>query len=516
MQMKMQQSRTPNIVLMSKFEASANLSGNKELKKFIDYITRKDAIKEKNEQELSQKETAELQRIEKALEKMSHDTDQSVIEDVHTMDKYLDYMTRKKAILQTEEPALEGVFSSFKKEIRHEDVEKVKKEVASAEKTNSVMFQDVVSFKTEFLEELGYYNPKTGELNDQPLYEATKAMMEKMQEKEDLVDPFWFASIHRNTQHIHIHITCMERENTREMKMYNGQLQARGKRKQSTLDDMIFTFGSKMLNRAEEFSRISDLRNKITFELTPMVRNSFLRLFEENRRRETEEEKRIEKKMQEILDEFPYSAKGYNDRKVSDQLRSKIDDVTEYLTKDNPKRKEYDAMTKKIDLLYQKTYGKRYNPKKYYEKRRKDLNARMGNVFVKQVKVIQRQQKNGQEDVESIRQALERIDEKSNSRIGQNDFKTKHGLERYERIKQKRQEERERGEREYQEKHEQYLAKQEQISRRRNFYKIHHALREISYNLNNDLEKYRAMRDYEMAQRAVEREQHRMQMGYDF
>ena len=69
MQMEMQQSRTPNIVLMSKFEASANLSGNKELKKFIDYITRKDAIKEKNEQELSQKETAELQRIEKALEK---------------------------------------------------------------------------------------------------------------------------------------------------------------------------------------------------------------------------------------------------------------------------------------------------------------------------------------------------------------------------------------------------------------------------------------------------------------
>ncbi len=30
-----------------------------------------------------------------------------------------------------------------------------------------------------------------------------------MQEKEELVDPFWFATIHRNTEHIHIHVTAM-------------------------------------------------------------------------------------------------------------------------------------------------------------------------------------------------------------------------------------------------------------------------------------------------------------------
>ncbi len=42
----------------------------------------------------------ELARIEKALEKIEQETDQPVIKDLREMDKYIDYMTRKKAILE--------------------------------------------------------------------------------------------------------------------------------------------------------------------------------------------------------------------------------------------------------------------------------------------------------------------------------------------------------------------------------------------------------------------------------
>ncbi len=43
------------------------------------------------------------------------------------------------------------------------------------------------------------------------------------------------------------------------------------------------------------------------------------------------------------------------------------------MTKDNPKRKEYDRMTKEIDELYQTTYGKRYNPQEYYLNKKKKI-----------------------------------------------------------------------------------------------------------------------------------------------
>lgn len=68
-----------------------------ELQKFVDYIARQEAIRKDNiDHEYSKDELDELSRIEKALSIMEKESDQPVIKDIMQMDKYIDYMTRKK------------------------------------------------------------------------------------------------------------------------------------------------------------------------------------------------------------------------------------------------------------------------------------------------------------------------------------------------------------------------------------------------------------------------------------
>ena len=106
--------------------------------------------------------------------------------------------------------------------------------------------------------------------------------MNKLNQKENLKDSLWIGTMHRNTDNIHIHVTCMERENTREMLEYDGVLQARGKRKQSTLDDMIFKFGSSILNRKNEFERISVLRKDVPLEIKQEVKDNLIQIYIKN------------------------------------------------------------------------------------------------------------------------------------------------------------------------------------------------------------------------------------------
>lgn len=58
-----------------------------------------------------------------------------------------------------------------------------------------------------------------------------------------------------------------------------------GKRKQSTLDDMIFKFGSKILDRTNEFEKISKLRKEVPLELKQSVKDSLIQLYVENNSR---------------------------------------------------------------------------------------------------------------------------------------------------------------------------------------------------------------------------------------
>lgn len=492
-----------SIILKSKFETGKSGKKNHmaELQKFVDYIARQEALrKDKQEFTLNSEELEELNRIEVALEKMEDETTQPVIKDIQQMDRYIDYMTRKKAILEnTDNEIVNGAFSYNKRFINKKDVKEIKKNVIEAKNNNSVMFQDVISFKNDFLEEHGYFNSKTGELNENILYEATKNMMDKLKKKEGLIEPFWFATIHRNTEHIHLHITCMERKNTREMMEFDGVLQARGKRKQSTLDDMIFAFGSKILDRTNEFEKLSKLRKEVPLEIKDTVKDCLIQMYVTNSKNEKIEfnNPEIEKYLKELKSDIPLNVRGY--KELPKETQSKIDKLTEYLTKDNPKRKEYDSVTKEIDELYQKTYGKRYEPNKFYENRKADFNARMGNAVVTQIKNIKKAELNNDINKFVKDNKLKLSFKYDKSKL---DLKTDFGKNQYNSF-----------EKSLKEKQEAFKQKEQLYQKKKNQFADRKDLMIISRAINDDLKMYRAKKDFERLQAQIE--QDKLRQAYE-
>lgn len=478
--------KSPGIVLVSKFETGKNNNKNKiiELQKFIDYISREEAIKDKNSnnEKYTTEEIQELARIEEALKIMSEQTEQPVIQDIVQMEKYINYMTRSKAIKEnSDHEFLNGSFSNTKRYITKDDVRDIKKSVVSAKENGSVMFQDVVSFDNDFLEQEGLYNKKNGDLNEEALYLATKGMMDTLIKKEKLVNSFWFATIHRNTDHIHIHTTLMEEKNTREVINYKGVEQARGKRKQSSLDEMLFKFGSTILDRTTKFERLSQLRKEIPFELKEETKGMLSKIYQKHNQKS---ENNLEKKIEELIEIIPTTTKGYN--ALPKGTQNKIDEVTEYMTKNSSKKKEYDETTKLLDNLYQSVYGNKYEKNSFYNNRQQDFNERVGNAIVLQIKNSKKQQ-------ESIKEGIANIyKEKKFFKNRNPSFKTELGKKNYDTFKQKQ---------EIYNKN--FDLKKKHIESRNKHFKNKRTIRQLNQVINDNLDMYNAKQDFEKAQKMV-------------
>ncbi|WP_283676586.1 relaxase MobL [Clostridium perfringens] len=288
---------------------------------------------------------------------------------------------------------------------------------------------------------------------------------------------------------MHIHITCMERKNTREMIEYDGVEQARGKRKLSTLDDMIFKFGSKMLDRTNEFEKLSILRKEVPLEIKESVRNCLIQMYIE---KNTSNDSKFENYLRELKEEIPINIRGYNE--LPKLTKDKVDELTDYLTKDNPKRKEYDSVTKQIDELYQQTFGKRYNPNEFYENRKADFNARMGNAVVLQIKKMKKdeQKVNKKDDLKEFisnkKMNVDYVDNKYQ-------YKTKYGTDEYLKFKEEMKKKQEISAK----REEVYRKKRSRFADRRDLHKIDRAIKD-------DLQMYRAKRDYEELEARIEQE----------
>ena len=104
-------------------------------------------------------------------------------------------------------------------------------------------------------------------------------MMQKSFEKENMLDTgIWVASVHVNTDNLHVHVATVETENTRPMKTFideNGKeyRQRKGMRKQTTLDQMKYTFFNSLQSEKDLLSRINELRNELTKEIVPKAFN---------------------------------------------------------------------------------------------------------------------------------------------------------------------------------------------------------------------------------------------------
>ncbi|WP_413565432.1 MobP2 family relaxase [Bacillus sp. 3P20] len=419
--------------------------------KYVGYMGRKYALESKNK--MSKTEEEELNLLNNHIEDLSPEQSED--------DQRIENET---------EAILPGVFSKDKNVITQNDLTDIKELMEKAQNSGSVYYQDVISFDTDFLVKHKLYNPETDTLDENRIRIASNKMMQQLFKDEQIEENngFWFASIHRNTDHIHIHFGTVEKESRRKVvkKEVNGKTyyEPKGKRKQSTLDHMKTTFSNSLVDRTSELSRISNLRNDLVQEVKEQFQQS--------------KEKKRDRKLvllQEIYDGLPSNKKDwtYGSKKMPKQTRDKIDELTELLMKDNPIFKEYKEAVEKESDFQKDLYGESGREDKDYAKNQlEDINKRMGNSLLKELKKKKPYEEN---PLYQFQQKNEQIKKK------------------YERGRSKN--------RGANYRYSQYKAP---LMRKKD-------IQNIEVALNDDLTKWRAEREYELVQQRIARQQ---EVGY--
>jgi len=338
----------PGVVLKTKFVTS----DKKAFQDYVDYVDRDEAKKE-----------------------------QEVHEKLFTL--YQDYMDNP-----------DKTSSLFTERSNHlNDVEKkqLKKLFEKAQKNNSIMWQDVITFHNPWLQENGLYDAHTHTVDEKKLMEITRQSMKEMLKRERLNESaVWSAAIHYNTGNIHIHIATVEPQPTRE----------RGKRKPKTLDAMKSTVVNQILNRGEEHQKINELiRNDMVGK---KKQDSSLRW----------KNRDIQPLFLQIYNHLPEDKRQWQySYRTLKPMKPFIDVLSQkYIEKYH--RNEYQQLLKKLDKEVEelkKAYGegkgdeKRY--KDYKQTKIDDLYKRMGNAFLKEMKDYDKKQQQIKRMIESKKQS---------------------------------------------------------------------------------------------------------------
>ncbi|MED3867135.1 MobP2 family relaxase [Priestia megaterium] len=339
---------TPGVVLKTKFITS----DKKAFQDYVDYVDRDDA---KKEQEANEK--------------------------LFTL--YQDYMDNPDKT--------SSLFTQQSNQLNDEEKKQLKKLFEKAQKNNSIMWQDVITFHNPWLQENGLYDADTHTVDEKKLMDITRQSMKEMLKRERLNESaVWSAAIHYNTGNLHIHIATVEPQPTRE----------RGKRKPKTLDAMKSKVVNQILNRGEQQQKINELIRKDM--VGKKKQDSSLRW----------KNRDIQPLFLQIYNHLPEDKRQWQySYRTLKPMRPFIDVLSQkYIEKYH--RNEYQQLLGKLDKEVEelkKAYGegkvdeKRY--KDYKQTKIDDLYKRMGNAFLKEMKDYDKQQQQIKKMVESKKQS---------------------------------------------------------------------------------------------------------------
>jgi hypothetical protein len=164
-----------------------------------------------------------------------------------------------------------GLFTQNKNQLTKDERKEVKRLFEKAQKNESIMWQDVVSFDTRWLIEQDFYDPKTEVLNETKIMNAVRSAMKEQLRLENLENSaVWTGAIHYNEKHhIHVHLAIVEPEPTRPYGTFTRRdgstYEARkGFRSKKSVDRFKSQIMSQLLDRDQPLAQISSLvRNQI-------------------------------------------------------------------------------------------------------------------------------------------------------------------------------------------------------------------------------------------------------------
>lgn len=323
-------------------------NGSSKFKNFIDYIDRSEATRKKN------------------FDKYS---------------AYNNYMGNPEKI--------GSLFTKDKHSLTEKEVKKLKKDFDKAQSNGSNIWQEVFSFDNEFLEANGLYDSENGALDEEKIQEATRRAMEELSKREGFKDLTWSASLHYNTDNIHVHIASVEINPSRE----------RGKFKPKTLYNMKSSFVNSLLDKQKDLDKINLL-----------IRDN---LIQGKKEMSFKEDIEMRKMVKEIVQKLPSDKRQWHYNYNSMQeVRPLIDNLTKYYIETYKKDefKELVDRLEKEDKFYKEVYGKRkVETTTYKDNKIQDLYTRMGNTILKEIKeYVKEEDLKSQKKFENLQERWER------------------------------------------------------------------------------------------------------------
>lgn len=277
---------------------------------------------------------------------------------------YQDYMDDDKKTT--------SLFTNTENDLTKESKESLKLLYQQAQENKSIMWQDVISFDNDWLMEMGLYNPEDNTLDDLKIKEATRRAMDEMAKRENMVGTIvWSAAIHYNTDNIHVHVSTVQPTNPKE----------RGKRKQSTLDNMKSKVANCLMDRSEQNI---NLNNYIREELIGKKKVDKFNKFSN---------RKLFKDFKEIHKLLPKDKRQWNyNYNTLNHVRPMLDNLTDKYIEKNFKEehKQFIANLDKEVENYKRVYGENSNYKNYKDDKIQDMYTRMGNTILKEMKEYDR------------------------------------------------------------------------------------------------------------------------------
>lgn len=271
-----------------------------------------------------------------------------------------------------DESKTQSMFNNEKNFMNNDDIESLKKSFKNAQNNNGIMWKDVISFDNDTLIKEGLYDDETKILDEQKFRSSTRKMIEKFEDKEGLKNNFkWGASIHYNTDNIHIHVAGVEDKVRRE----------RGLIKQSTINDMKSTFANSLFDISGERKAINEfIRDRIVKGIKDNDESEFDKSF-----------KKQYKKIHNQLKEIPLNQWNYNNNSLK-HIRPHIDKLSDMYIQKNHSSEFEDFKDKLVQQseIYKSTYGENSNYRNYINTKLDDLYARSGNTILKNIKQLER------------------------------------------------------------------------------------------------------------------------------
>ena len=332
-------------------------SSTKEYKNYIRYIDREEA---------------------KSTEHFQAEVDEEEFEG------YLDYLNRDQAKQTLKKAKDEALFNDQHDHLNRRERIEISKSFNDAQKNGAVLWRDVYSFDNEWLKENGFL--KDGVLNEKEIKNATRNAMKKCFDEEKLNEHgFWVGGIHYNTDNIHVHVASTEKINTREVIKYrrydekNNEYEVeepKGKRLKRTEDNMKSSFINTLTNREMSLERMSQLRyslhHSITVDHYNLKQHQLLKEIQKQLPKEKSQwqyNNKNVKRIQPLIDQYTHNYMNRHHKQEFDEYKQLVKEDSEY------NKALYGEGDKEKD---------RYKNSEAYKM--KDLNSKMGNALLKELK----------------------------------------------------------------------------------------------------------------------------------